>query len=339
MNKERVMGGRGSLAKRSPSRIWDDGLHFIRPAGDDHPLPWLVNSRRDLPSTVSRRFATIDDAILFAVRSSKAVMRKHPATKKLFKVPTLPPAAADLDLKLPVAYRKAPEVKPVVLPKFAITHFNCVRANPIAQVWQCVSLPGDRAPVGRRKKGGGAPTQAAFNHSKGECAVLLWKEPVREEDGSVRVFPSWQKAEEHANRLYYETPEDERIWWTDDAVVVARTEHCDIRFDPAGNSEKRPFSIWIPPREPGLPGKPAYSASRPKHYNKVGRLVGGGEYMPQTTEEREALEFNRRIAAMALEESNSYQLSDEIATFVSIWGAEEHALTVIEPTIPRKFRP
>ena len=192
-----------------------------------------------------------------------------------------------------------------------------------------MSLPGERAPNGRRKANGAAPSQAPFNHSKGECAVLLWKEPVRAGDGQVRVFPTWQAAEDYALDLYYGTDEEERIFWSEDDPCVGRTLNVNIMFDPNNpdTSARRPFYLYLPKYN-----KPVMGGYRKKSYTKAGKKAAGGEFMPGTADEKAALEFNRKLSAMATEEANR-ELSLQIATFASIWGAEDHALNITERTL------
>jgi len=320
------MSGRGSLANQTPNAVWSDGIHFVRPAShmDDHPLRWVVGAHRTTGSKVKRRMGTFEEALLSAVHATTTWLKSHPTDKVHFEPPTVSPTSSIQLSQLPKAYRVLPAERAAPPPKFATTHFNCIRANPIAQVWQCVSIPGERAPVGRKRAGGKAPKQATFQHSKGECAVMLWREPVREEDGQVRVFPSWQVAEDHALNLYYGADEEERTTWREDDQVVARTANVDIVFDPAVNGVKRPFSLWVPKYN-----KPVYTGYRKKRYAKAGGLLTGGTFMPGNTDEAAALDFARKLAEMD-DDSDNRVLTDEIATFESIWGAEDHALNVTE---------
>lgn len=321
------MNGRGSLRTPQVPRLWDDGLHFVRAAtaDDPHPLRWVVMAHRAVGSAFSRHTATLDEAIMVAVKMTRLVLKTAPPKKALFKKPRMPPAASIQPDKLPKMFRPDPVIeKPTLPPKFSTYHFNCIRANPIAQVWQCVTQPGEQKPVGRRKQGGGAATQSPFHHTKGECAVMLWREPVREEDGSVRVFPSWQVAEEYANELYYAADEEERLSWVEDGKVVWRTANVDIIFDPAINTNRRPFSLWLPKYN-----KHVYAGYRKKNYTTGARKAAGGGYIPGTAEAKAAHDFNRKLEAM----DDTRILTDEIATFESIWGAEEHATNITERTL------
>jgi len=312
--KERVMAARGSLATPTPVIVWSDGIHYVRPASlrDKHVMRWVVGAHKGTASKLSRHAATLEDATAIAQRATAAWVVKHPA---------------DTDAIIIQESTVSPTSSKVVLPKFATTHFNCIRANPTAQVWQCVSFPGERAAVGRKKASGAPASQAAFNHTKGTCAVLIGRDPVREADGSVRVFPSWQMAEDYSYDLYVNTPEDERLPWVEDGTVVARTLNIDILFDPQVNGEKRPFSLFYPKFN-----KPILAGYRKKHYRTKPQMASGGDYMPGTTDERAALDFNMRLAALVEDETNRV-LSLEIVKFESIWGAEEYALNVTEPTI------
>jgi hypothetical protein len=292
-------------------------------------MRWVVAAHKRLRSSLKRYAPTMEGAILLAIRATRKHLKAYPENKAFFNPPTVSPTSSIQPDQLPKEYRVLPKPKPKALPPFAITHFDCIRANPIAQVWQCVSLPGETAPVGRRKANGAAPTQARFNHTKGECAVLVWKEPIRDPDGDVRVFPTWQAAEDFALNLYYEADEEERIFWQEDEPCVARTANVNIMFDPnnVDTSIKRPFYLYVPKYN-----KPVMAGYRKKTYAKAGRLQAGGEFMPSTAEEKAALDFNRKLAAMD-DTSDNRELSLSIATFVSIWGAEEHALNITERTL------
>lgn len=315
---------RGSQRRYRPPRLWDDGLHYVRASFDDdvHPLKWCMAAHRATGSSLQRRYATLDEAILNAIASSQRLLKADPSKMVLFNKPKMPPASSLVVQKLPKMFRPDPVVeKAAPLPKFSVYHFDCIRANPIAQVWQCVSLPGERGAVGRRKAGGGVATQTGFRHTKGECAVMLWREPVREADGSVRVFPSWQAAEEYANDCYYNADEEERLLWVEDGTVVHRTENVDIIFDPSTNGVKWPFSLWLPKWR-----KPVYEGFRKKHYTTAAQMAAGGGYIPGTADAKAAHDFNRKLEAM----DDNRVLTTEIATFKSIWGAEEHATNVTE---------
>lgn len=241
------------MSKRSPSPVWSDGIHFVRrnAPGDNHPMPWYVGASRKTLAVMDRHTPTMDEGITIALRATKLWLKNNPADKAFYKEPRLP-ATSSLQGKRKGRTPKPPVVK---LPPFSTYHFNCVVANPYAQVWQCVTLPHEKKSVGRRRADGSAPHQSEHNHDKGQCAVLIGQEPVRETDGSVRVFSSWQQADEFALDLYENAPEDEVITWhpplTNQPTVVAATLHHDVFFDPFRNGEKRPFSLWnIPHKKP-----------------------------------------------------------------------------------------
>lgn len=305
--------------KRTPLPIWSDGIHYVRMAGetDTHALRWLAAAHRATPSTLFRHCPTMDDALRSAMRASKAWLAQHPSDRQHFTSPLLPAASG---LPGPKKIRgRPPKIK---LPTFSTYHFNCIRANPVAQVWQCVSVPGEHGPVGRKAAGGRAPKQAGFYHAKGECAVMKAREPVREEDGQVRVFPTWQAAEDFALELYHTADEEDRLLWEEpEGKVVGRSENVDIIFDPAVNGAKRPFSLWLPKWN-----KPVYTGFRKAHYAKAGQLTGGGTFLPGTQDEKDALALNLKLAAM----DDRKTLTDEPAKFESIWGAEHHAIHITE---------
>lgn len=322
------MSARGSLAHKSPSKVWSDGIHLVRPVADtdDHPMRWLVAAHQKTGSRFKRYVPTSEEAIFLAIEATQRHLRKAPESKTLFDPPTVSPTASIQVDALPKEYRVLPAERPQVLPKFAITHFHCIRANPVAQVWQCVSYPGEFGAAGRRKANGGAPVQAAFNHTKGECAILLWQEPVRDEDGSVKVYASWQIAEQAAFEMYYATDEEERIFWREDDPCVARTLNVNIMFDPnnVDTTVRRPFYLFIPRYN-----KPVLAGYRKKVNARATRLLSGSEYIPSSSDEKAALDFNRKLAAMDDDENNR-TLSLSVATFKTIWGAEEHAINITE---------
>lgn len=206
------------------------------------------------------------------------------------------------------------------LERFATTHFHCIRANPVAQVWQCVSMDGERKPVGRRKTGGRAPDQAPVRHAKLECAVLLGKEPLRDDAGRVIVFRNWQDAEVKAIELYEQADEEERIFWQEpEGKVVGRTMEVEIIFDPAVNGTHRPFNLWFYNHN-----KPYYRAARAKSLITPAKDSSGRSYQPQSADDRAAHDFNRTIERMAQEDQR--MLSMEVAKFRTIWEAEAEAI-------------
>lgn len=337
-------------------RVYDDGVHYVSPAldTDRHPLRWIVKSYRAADTKTNRRFETKEKAIDAAGDFTKQAIAQSPVDRLLFeqRKPTRAEKAAakeqERQAKLALAARQreasaapkkrekqtkaAPKESESVVPakrgrpatekpeRFATTHFHCIRANPVAQVWQCVSLPGDHKPIGRRRANGKAPTQSNFRHSKGECAILLGKEPVRDGDGQVTVFRNWQTAEQAALDLYNNTDEEERIFWEEpEGKVVGRTIEVEIIFDPYINGPKRPFNLWF-----FRHNKPAYRNAWPKKFVTPAKDAAGRSYQPTTSEAREAHDFNRRIERMAQEDAN--HLSMEILCFRTIWEAEAEAI-------------
>lgn len=237
------MPRRGS--PRTPVPVWSDGIHFVRfkTTSDDHPMPWFIGACRGTLAVMERHAETMDDALRIAMRATKAWLKDHPEERSLYKEALLPATSS-------IVGKRKQRGRPAgtKLPPFSTQHFNCIVANPYAQVWQCLSLPEERRPVGRKRADGSQPQQAAFAHAKGECAVLIGQEPVREEDKTVRVFGTWQAADEFALDLYENAPEDEIITWQppghNEASVVAATLHHEVHFDPFRNGVYRPFSLW-----------------------------------------------------------------------------------------------
>lgn len=307
---------------------WSDGIHWVKPTpkrtSDAERWPWRVGSHRESKSTYKRKALTMDEAIVLGKEATKLWLKNHPEEKDLTNPGLLPQASALKGKRKGVRRQPAQKVPP-----FSTYHFRCISANPVAQVWMCNTLPGEIGNVGRRAKGGKTNKQKPFNHTKGECAVMLWKEPVRNPDGSVRVFARME-AEHFAIDAYYQTPEDECLFWEEGHKVVHRTRHVDVIFDPECNGLKEPFSLWVHP--PGGDPKPVYEGYRKKAYTKSpGKLLGGGSIMASTPDEAAAIAFNKKLASMATEEA--LELSSHPVTFPSIWGAEQHAENVTEATL------
>lgn len=311
------MTRRGTSSKRTPLPIWSDGIHYVRAAGvtDTHPLRWLAAAHRVTDSTFRRYAATMDEALSLAIDATQAWIKRVPSDAAYKQVAPLPAASS---LQGSKRQRGRPRKKTTHLPPFATTHFNCIRANPVAQVWQCVSLPGDRQPAGR-KRDDGAPVQVTpFPHLKMECAVLMWETPVRNEDGTVRVFHNWQQAEEFAVEAYYNTPEDERISWTLDHQTVGRTLNFDIIFDPVLNGDYRPFSLWFPRyNRPVFVDRTKPSTTADDHGTRSIRTL-------QETNPEAYLQIQEaRAKARKLDRVPS--LSDEPLRFRTIWEAHKEA--------------
>lgn len=236
------MTGRGSLAKRSPLPVWSDGLHYVRRTAetDNHPMAWFAGAHRVTASTLRRYAETMDEALLLAKDATRRWVKDHPADRKLVKAAPLP-----RDSMLEGVKRGKPGRPPKVkLEGFSTYHFTCIAANPYAQVWQCTSYPGEKKAVGRKKAGGREADQTPFRHQKGECSVLIGDEPVRNSDGTIRVYPNWIAADEAALELYHAAPEDDVISWKPGDIVVWRTENFNVEFDVAVNGRTKPFSLF-----------------------------------------------------------------------------------------------
>lgn len=338
-------------------RIYDDGVHYVDPAPDTdrHPLRWVVKAFRAADAKTNRRAETPALAIDAAKRYTEQAIEKSPADrirhldhmKKAIEAEARDkgqpltttssdksPASKETQRKdkeaariakrqaalaLREQQREAREAK-ARLERFATTHFNCIRANPVAQVWQCVSLAGEKKPIGRRKANGRAPEQAPVRHAKGECAILLGQEPLRDDRGLVVVFPTWQAAETQALELYYAADEEERIFWQEpDGKVVARTVEVEVIFDPDVNGSIKPFNLWFYKHN-----KPYYRSSRAKTFITPAKDAAGYSYQPKNEEERAAHDFNRKLERLAQEDNRS--LSMEVAKFRTIWEAEAEAI-------------
>lgn len=267
-------------------------------------MKWIVKSHKDTGIKTDRRAPDLDAAIDLAKRLTKQAEGNLPEIKKA--KPT----------KVPAAQTES----------FSSTYFTCICANPVAQVWQCTALPGEKKTGGRPAKNGSQPKPASFKHTKGECAVLMGPTPVRGPDGSIRVFKHWQEAEEYAYGLYCQADElGETITWREGNLVVDRLTNVEIIFDPAANGKNTPFSLWFP------------KYSKP-YYMQVGR--GGGSRTPAAKtadgailditsldpEGQRAHAFNRRLDQMAAEERQQNKMTMQVATYRTIWEAEKQAL-------------
>lgn len=236
------MTGRGSFSKRTPLPIWSDGIHYVRATSktDDHPMPWFAGAHKKTDSKLHRYTPTMDAALKVALIASKRWLKDHPEDKDHYKVTPLP-ASSEL-----TGYAKRHRGRPSKdkLELFSTYHFTCIAANPYAQVWQCTSYPGEKAKVGRRKADGRAPDETRFRHQKGECSVLLGEHPVRNPDGTIRVFNRWAEADEFALALFMNASEDDVFTWKVGDVVVGRTLNFNVEFNPEINGVTKPFTIW-----------------------------------------------------------------------------------------------
>lgn len=296
------------MAKPVP---YDDNVHYVKAAGpkDRHPMKWIVRSHKEAQINTSRRAPTLDEAIELAKRITKQACEKSRNDLLLFHGRT-----------------EKPEKKATPREEsFSISHFSCICANPVAQVWQCAALPDEKKTGGRPAKEGTQKKAPRFKHVKGECAVLLGSTPVRDPDGSIRVFKNWQEAEEYTYELYCQADElGETITWREGSLVVDRLTNVEIIFDPVCNGAYRPFSLWFP------------KYSKP-YYMQVGRGKGRSSSVKSDdgitrditsldSDGQRAHAFNRRIDRMVAEDANQHQMTMQVATFRSIVGAEKMAL-------------
>jgi hypothetical protein len=287
--------------QQTPNRVWSDGIHFVRPVAPhiERALRWFVGAHRTTASPFRHWYETVSEATEQAQRATKAWLTSHPDDRSHLKAPKQPAASST---------QEAPKEP------FVTTHFTCICANPYAQVWQCTSYAGEKAAVGRRKAGGRAPEQTPFRHTKGQCSVLIGLEPVREEDGRVRIFETWVEAEHFALELYAAAPEDEVILWHEGDKRVGATRRIDILFDPS-MSESQPFLLWLRDhRRPvfmDMTRPLQYATSRAK---SVDPLLNPQAYLDEL--ERKA---NRS------EEERVDSLRERPLLFRSIWMAEEEA--------------
>lgn len=254
--------------------LWSDGIHYVRPATvkDRHPMRFVVNAHRVTASDHKRHAPDEQAAISAARAATDKWLEKHPEDARHIadgaielvqqafstqgrrkRSPKANGGSAGISAThesivahLPKRKVVEPVTPKVALQPFAITHFDCIIANPHAQVWQCTSQVGSKAPVGRRKADGRPAEQTPVLHAVGECAVLIGDQPMRHEDGRVIVYRTWFEAEEVALEQYLNAPEDEVISWKPGDKKVGATPRLDILFDPDVNGVKKPFSLWLP---------------------------------------------------------------------------------------------
>lgn len=227
----------------TPKPIWSDGIHYVRPATpyELHRNPALAfsvmtNSKvTGKKKRATRRAASRSDAIEIAKRFTESHLEANPDD------------AAHLIDTQPVnkSTETPPSGEPVLEP-FAITHFDCIHANPHAQVWQCTSYIGEKAPVGRRRQDGATATQTKFRHLKGHCSIMLGREPLRLPDGRLAIYQKWAEACEAADMLYeVASLEDEVLRWDQrQRYVVHRSPNFEVHYDPEAHGYKVPFVLW-----------------------------------------------------------------------------------------------
>lgn len=309
--EERVMAARGSLANQTPPAIWSDGIHFVRPVAktDSHPMRWYAGAHKMTDSTLKRYCPTLDDALKIAMAATKKWFKEHPSDRAYFKMSPLPSASTLVGPKKKRGRPPKPKVE-----DFSTYHFDCVAANPYAQVWQCTSYPGERAKVGRKKADGSQPEQTPVRHVKGQCSVLMGKEPVRNPDGTVRIFNHWAEADEFAYELYLNAPEDEVISWKPGDIVIQRTTNFDVKFDPAINGTYRPFNLWNVTYN-----KPVYVDKTRPAVLADDRSAKSIRQMQETNPEGYLQIMDARSKARKLDRVPSF--SEEELKFRSIWEA------------------
>ncbi|UIS25294.1 hypothetical protein [Erythrobacter phage vB_EliS-L02] len=323
-------------------RLFDDGVHYVRRASsnDRHPMRFVVCAHVKAKSSRTRHCPSEEEAIEVAKRFTELAIAENKTDAKLAEAknppPEPPPPPKEPAIPDDVLLRQMSDeeferrtrVEPKERkrdwpPNFATTHFTCKLANPAAQVWECTSLPGEKSAPGRRRKGRRAPNESIFNHTKGQCAVLLGRTPVREADGHIRVFRNWVEADEYAYSVFEEAwKEGEVIDWKPGNVVVDRLTDVEICFDPSDSAIK-PFYLMI---RKGDYQKPYYQPSRPRNYVTNAKNADGTPYQPQGADERAAHDFNRKLERMFNEEFRSGGLTNVIARFKTIWEAEAQAL-------------
>jgi hypothetical protein len=295
--------------------LWSDGIHFVRAANKtvDHPMPWYAGAHNLTGSTFKRYAPTMDDALTLAISATKRWLKAHPADQPYHKVTALPSASALQGIKKQRGRPPKPKVE-----GFSTYHFTCIAANPYAQVWQCTSYPGEKKAVGRKKANGRAPDETAFRHKKGECSVLLGEEPVRGADGTIHVFPNWRDAYFHALELYQNAPGDEVISWSEDDIVVSRTQHFNIEFNPALNGENKPFTLWNVTYS-----KPVYLDKTKPAITADDQATRSLRQMQDTNPELYLQIMDQRSKARSLDRVPAF--SDEPLKFRSIWQAIQEA--------------
>jgi hypothetical protein len=315
-----------------PSKpLFDDGVHFVRHAykNDKHPLRFVVASHKAAVSKRKRHVDTLENAIEVAKLYTQSAAEKSEVDAKLAEekrledvpqpTPTPPPATS----RAPEPRPKKAEPKAPALPKFNSSYFTCKVANPVAQVWECTKLPGERKSAGRKRKDGKSINASRFNHQKGECAVLLWSEPVRDPDGAIKVYPNWLEADAHALSFYEDAYEEGgAIDWKHGQIVMQRLTDVEICFDPS-ESVHWPFYLMI--NKNGF-RKPFYVAGRATRYVTAAKNADGSAYQPPNKDAKEAHEFNRKLERMFNEEFRNSGLTESIARFKTPWEAEKQAI-------------
>lgn len=213
---------------------WDNALFRVGLCTISDDRPWCVSPySKKTGETLSRYYPSREEAIREAVdrtdRYEKRFYASHPELKPK-------------PIRTGSINRKTAPKPAVTKEKFSTARFNCIRANPIAQVWQCIK---ESSNAGRRTKGGRAPLQTVTAHRVLDCAVLMGEEPVYDRDGKVRVFPHYDEAEEFALELYIKASKTKRFPWTIGHQCVGQVGEVQVLFVPE-EDDYRPFMLWIP---------------------------------------------------------------------------------------------
>ncbi len=287
---------------QTPNAVWSDGIHFVRRASDadGHVMRWVVGAHKATASTFKRHAPDRGRGEDIARAATKAWLRDHADDAVHIKVSTPPEASAKVEL-----------------PKFSITDFDCICANPYAQVWQCRTKDVNTIakPIGRRRRDGSSPLQARYRHTAGTCAVLIGPEPVRDPDGQVTVFPTWQHAEEEALNLYHNADEEDVIRWQEGDYVVYATGKIEVHFSPESYGTKKPFVLYLVDHN-----RPVYiDSTRPTMYADDPTTRANAETNPQAYLDHKDKNAERR----SLDRQPAFE--ETPVRFRSIWQAIEEA--------------
>lgn len=217
---------------------WDNGVYRVGLAKRNGARPWRLSSVVGLTGDAMKRFyLTRDDAIAEATSRTviyeKAYYARHPDQKRSKTTGGSEPVKAH-----PLRKKKTP----VFREKFSTTRFNCIYANPVAQVWQCVK---ESSNAGRKRRGHQPAHQTMTAHQINECMVLMGEEAVYTKTGQVRVFPNYDEAVEFALELYIKTPKSKRPLWAIGSPVIVELGKVQVLFQP-DEDEYRPFKLWLP---------------------------------------------------------------------------------------------
>ncbi len=231
----------------SAKPVWSDGIHFVRAASpsDRHAMRWVVGPHKKTGASYRRHAENEAAAIDAAKAATDAFLRETPSAAHFHFYSTASEPGDNSGTPLSTAASPSATVAGKARP-FSTTLFDCVYANPVAQVWMMTREPGEHKPVGRRKAGGQPATQTVMPHEKGQCAVLLIDRPVRTLDGQVRVYHSQGEAEEAAATFYEEAPEEDTISWRPGHVRVASSLDVEVHFNPEVYGVPKPFVLWLP---------------------------------------------------------------------------------------------